>query len=126
MLTDFGTARLLETGDPEYAPLTRPGEQIGVPAYSSPEQLNGEPVTERSDVYSLGVVGFELLTGRLPFTAQTPLDMAVAHLHDAVPAVRKLRPDVDSVLDGLIGRCLQKRPEQRPFAGEIASLLLIP
>jgi eukaryotic-like serine/threonine-protein kinase len=123
LLTDFGTARLLETGE-DATPLTGPADRIGVPAYVSPEQLQGEPVTERADIYSLGVVGFELLTGKLPFPAQTPVDMVVAHVHETAPSVRTLRPDVDPALDALIGRCLKKSPQQRPFAAEIASMLL--
>jgi DNA-binding SARP family transcriptional activator/tRNA A-37 threonylcarbamoyl transferase component Bud32 len=126
LITDFGTAHLLESDSADDQRLTLPGQKLGLPAYSSPEQLQGEPVTERSDVYSLGVVAFELLTGSLPFAASTAALLAIEHLHSPPPAMRTLRPDVDPVIERLVERCLQKRPEQRPYAAEIASLLGTP
>ena len=66
-ITDFGMASLIEADTTDDPPLTKPGERIGVPFYASPEKLRGEPVSERTDVYSLGVIAYQLLTGELPF-----------------------------------------------------------
>jgi DNA-binding SARP family transcriptional activator/tRNA A-37 threonylcarbamoyl transferase component Bud32 len=123
LITDFGTAALIDGGDAEQLVLTRPGVQLGIPAYSSPEQLRGEAVTDRSDVYSLGVVAFELLTGKLPFQAGTLAAMVTAHVNASPPPVSQFRPEVSKALDQLILRCLNKRPEQRPFAAEVAAAL---
>ncbi|HEX5727404.1 MAG TPA: protein kinase [Longimicrobiaceae bacterium] len=123
LLSDFGLAAVLETGAEQVQRLTRPGERLGNPAYASPEQLRGEPVTERADVYSLGVVAFELLTGRLPFDAATPLEMTAAHLRREPPRAAEVCEGVDPELDDLTARCLNKRPEQRPFAVDIADAL---
>ncbi len=123
LLVDFGTAGLLDTGDLSVTPLTRPGEALGLPAYASPEQLRGELVTDRSDVYSLGVLAFEILTGRLPFEARSPVEMVSAHLDGAPASLAALRPDIDPALATLVQRCLHKRPEQRPYAKEIVEAL---
>jgi DNA-binding SARP family transcriptional activator/tRNA A-37 threonylcarbamoyl transferase component Bud32 len=124
LLADFGIAAVLETGQEQMLRLTRPGEKLGNPAYASPEQLRGEQVTERADVYSLGIVAFELLTGRLPFDAATPLQMTAAHVRVEPHRVSAFRPEVDAALDDLVQRCLNKRPEQRPFAADVADALL--
>lgn len=117
LLTDFGLAAVLESGDETGLRLTRPGEQLGSAAYASPEQLRGETVTERADVYSLGVVAFELLTGRLPFDPS----QSVFAARTAEPLrLRSVLPDADEKLEALIGRCLNQRPEQRPYANELA------
>jgi eukaryotic-like serine/threonine-protein kinase len=126
LLADFGVAAVLETGSEQALRLTRPGERLGSPAYASPEQLRGDPVTERADVYSLGVVAFELLTGRLPFDAANALQMTAAHVRLAPHRVSHYVPDVDPALDDLVGHCLNKRPEQRPFAADVADALLAP
>ncbi|HEX9107729.1 MAG TPA: protein kinase [Longimicrobiales bacterium] len=125
LLVDFGTAGLLESGDDGAVRLTRAGEPLGIPAYASPEQLRGDVVTDRSDVYSLGVLAFELLAGRRPFQASTIAEITAAHLAAEPPSVADLRPDVDAGLAQLIQRCLNKRPEQRPYAREIVDQLEI-
>lgn len=123
LLTDFGLAAVLETGLGGESRLTRPGEVLGNPAYASPEQLQGQPITERADVYSLGIVAFELLSGRLPFEAGTPLEITIAHARQQPRRLSELRDDVDPALDDLVQRCLNKRPEQRPFAAEVSEVL---
>jgi len=123
LLVVFGTAGLLDTGDLSATPLTGPGETLGLPAYASPEQLRGDPVTDRSDVYSLGVLAFEILTGHLPFQAKTPLELTTAHLEAPPPHLAAARPDLDPELAALVQRCLNKRPEQRPYAKEIVEAL---
>lgn len=124
LLTDFGIAAVLVTGDREPLPrLTRTGEMIGDPSYMSPEQLGGLGATERSDVYNLGLVAFELLTGRSPYEASSPGEFAAAHQHDTPLRVADLRPDVDAGLDALLARCLAKKPEHRPSASSFLSRL---
>jgi DNA-binding SARP family transcriptional activator/tRNA A-37 threonylcarbamoyl transferase component Bud32 len=123
LLGDFGLAAVLETGQERVMRLTRPGESLGDPRYASPEQLAGEPVTERTDVYSLGMVAFELLTGRSPFDASTGTEMLVAHVRQAPRRTSELRDGIDPELDDLIHRCLNKRPEHRPFAVDVADAL---
>ncbi|HEX8691463.1 MAG TPA: protein kinase [Longimicrobium sp.] len=115
VLIDFGLAAVRDE-----ARLTRPGERLGNPAYISPEQLRGDDVTDRADVYSLGLVAFEMLTGRLPFDAATPVQMMRAHAQQEPRRVRELRPEVDAELDELIALCLCKRPEERPLAADVA------
>jgi serine/threonine-protein kinase len=122
LLTDFGIAAVLEDGSANLR-LTRPGEALGNVSYASPEQLRGETVTDRADVYSLGVMAFEMLTGRLPFAAANPVQMSVAHVTAQPARLRELLPEADEMLEALLGRCLQKRPEQRPFAEEVAKAL---
>jgi DNA-binding SARP family transcriptional activator len=115
VLIDFGIAAVRDE-----ARLTRPGERLGMPAYISPEQLRGDDVTDRADVYSLGVLAFEMLTGRLPFDATTPMQMMRAHAQQEPRRVRELRPEVDAELDELIALCLGKRPGDRPLATDVA------
>lgn len=120
LLSDFGLAAVLESGHEQVLRLTRPGESLGDPRYASPEQLAGDPVAERTDVYSLGVVAFELLTGRTPFDAATGIEMLVAHARQPPRRVSEFRDGVAPELDDLIHRCLNKRPEHRPFAVDVA------
>lgn len=123
LLADFGLAAVLESGHERVLRLTRPGESLGDPRYASPEQLAGEPVTERTDVYSLGMVAFELLTGHAPFDAASPMEMLVAHARHPPRRASELREGVDADLDDLVHRCLNKRPEHRPFAMDVADAL---
>lgn len=123
LLTDFGLAAVLDAFQDDALRLTRPGEVLGSPRYASPEQLRGDPVTDRTDVYSLGMVAFELLTGALPFDARTDIALVAAHERAQPLRAAALRPDVPAELDALIDRCLNKRPEQRPFAADVAEAL---
>lgn len=120
VLIDFGIAAVLEAADSMAPRLTRPGERLGDPAYVSPEQLRGESVTDRTDVYSLGIVAFVMLTGRLPFDARTPIQVMKAHAVEEPRRVAELRPEVGAELDELVRMCLAKRPEDRPLAADVA------
>jgi serine/threonine-protein kinase len=113
-LTDFGIARALDA-----AGHTRAGEMLGTPDYISPEQALGEAATGASDLYSLGVVAHEMLSGRKPFDRGTPIATALSHLHEAPPPL----PDgVPEDLAALITDCLSKDPAHRPAnAREVAS-----
>jgi len=123
-ILDFGLAKLL---DPETSTITSAGgvhdlstltrTQIGAvkgtPAYMSPEQVKGENVDARSDLFSLGVMLFEMVTGELPFRRPTTVETMHAVAFDETPAMNSLRPNLPADLQRIVARCLKKRPEQR-------------
>jgi serine/threonine-protein kinase len=124
LVSDFGIAAVVPSGErKDTAKLTQTGMIVGTPQYMSPEQLLTEPATEKTDVYGLGLLGYELLTGRGPFEATTPHDLIAAHLRDTPRRLSDLREDVDPELESLLGRCLEKDPAKRPSAGEVARRL---
>jgi eukaryotic-like serine/threonine-protein kinase len=109
-LTDFGIAK-----DPELTALTAANCTVGTAAYMSPEQCRGDRnLTFKSDLYSLGVVFYELLTGRKPFLAETPMEMFMHHLQSTCERPSRLVPETPVWLDTLICQLLEKKPEQRP------------
>jgi len=113
-LTDFGIARALDA-----AGHTRAGEMLGTPDYLSPEQAMGEAATGASDLYALGVVAHEMLTGHRPFDKGTPVATALSHVNEPPPP---LPEDVPEDLASLVRDCLQKNPADRPAnAREVAS-----
>jgi serine/threonine protein kinase len=118
MLARDGTVRLLDFGlargsGIDVTTLTRTGTMLGTPGYMSPEQFDAHGVDERSDLYSLGVVLFEMLTGRLPFGGQTPIAVALAHKSETPPLPRTIRPGVPAWIERIVMRCLEKQPEKR-------------
>lgn len=121
-LSDFGIAKLTEAT----AALTG-STVIGTPAYMSPEQARGESgVDGRSDVYSLGVILFEMLTGQAPYEADTPMGVAIKHILDPVPRILSVNPDLPYDIETVIARAMAKEPSQRfQTAGEMASVLAI-
>jgi hypothetical protein len=125
IVLDFGISAVVRTESQlRSTKLTEEGTSIGTPQYMSPEQAAGESVTEQSDVYSLGLVAFELLAGRPPFVATSPMALMAAHLKDPPPKVRDVRPDVDPHLAELVDACLAKDPDERPTARIVADALL--
>jgi len=106
-VTDFGIAR---SGASQ---MTEVGSIIGTAQYLSPEQARGAPVDQTSDLYSVGVVLFELLTGEVPFTGDTPLEIAMKHLSEVPKPPSELRPDVPHDLDLVVLRALAKDPSER-------------
>jgi serine/threonine protein kinase len=114
MITDFGISRQQDTA----GGLTMVGELIGTPQFMSPEQATGEHVDGRSDLYSLGVVGFFALTGRFPFSASSTQAYLAAHITKPAPAVASLRPDLPASLSSAIDRLLEKDPARRFQTGE--------
>ena len=115
-LIDFGLAKQLALD----LDLTDRGLIFGTPHYMSPEQGHGEPVDGRSDLYSLGVLLFEMLAGEKPFTAETPMAVLYCHRHQALPSL----PDPVRHLQPLVHRLLAKRPEHR-FQNAAAAALAI-
>jgi serine/threonine-protein kinase len=107
-VTDFGIARARNTEG-----MTLTGTIMGTSDYIPPEQARGETAGEAGDVYSLGVVLFELLTGRVPYEGDNAVAVAMRHVNDPVPSVHELRPDVPPRLDALVGRALAKEPRDR-------------
>ena len=121
-VTDFGVARAWDDSQE----LTRTGSVIGTATYFSPEQARGEPADGRSDIYSLGVVLFEMLTGRPPFVGESPVSVAYQHVTVDPPAPSSLNPDVPTELDAIVGKALQKTPDYRyQSADEIRRDLLL-
>ena len=109
-VADFGIARVLDND----ARLTTTGSAIGTPSYMSPEQINGADVDARSDVYSVGCVLLELLTGKPPFTDGNPLNLMYWHVHTPPPAPSSRNPRVPKELDDLVLAALAKNPADRP------------
>ena len=106
-VADFGIAR---AGSSQ---MTEAGSIIGTAQYLSPEQARGAPVDESSDLYSTGIVLYELLTGELPFTGETPVEIAMKHLSQVPPAPSSIRPEIPRDLDLVVLRALAKEPADR-------------
>jgi eukaryotic-like serine/threonine-protein kinase len=111
-VTDFGIAR---SGASQ---MTEAGSIVGTAQYLSPEQARGAPVDPRSDLYSLGIVLYEMLTGHVPFTGDTPVEIAMKHLSQVPEPPSKLRHDVPHDLDAIVMRALAKDPDQRYESAE--------
>ncbi len=109
-ISDFGIAKLAEGSQA----FTSTGGIVGTPAYMSPEQARGERnIDGRSDIYALGAIVFEMLTGKLPYDADTPMGVAVKHITDPIPAIRPLRPDLPKNIETLIQTAMAKKPLER-------------
>jgi eukaryotic-like serine/threonine-protein kinase len=109
-VADFGLARAQRT---EGANLTLIGVTMGTPLYMSPEQIEGRPLDSRSDIYSLGVTAYHMLSGTPPFEADTPLAVAVQHLNQPPEALEARRPEVPAGLAAVVKRMLAKKPADR-------------
>jgi serine/threonine protein kinase/tetratricopeptide (TPR) repeat protein len=112
-IMDFGIARLVGAKG-----ITGGNVMIGTPEYMSPEQVEGKEADPGTDLYSLGIVLFEMLTGRLPFEAETPLSVAVKQKSEPPPDPRKLNPQIPEDLDRIILKCLEKSREKRYRSAE--------
>jgi len=120
VLTDFGIARVIRGGEG----MTLAGMSVGTPDYMSPEQGMGSAATHHSDIYSLGVVLYEMLLGRRPFVADTPFGVIVQHIQASFPSPRGEDPTFPEALEGILRRALAKAPHERyASAGELAQEL---
>ena len=108
LVTDFGIARTAEGSS-----LTASGMLVGTPAYLSPEQVTGAPTDHRADIYALGVMAYEMLTGQPPFTGPTPTAVLMKRLSEAPQPITKIRPDVPPALRDAIDGMLAQNPEER-------------
>ncbi len=123
LVTDFGIARSAAAA-PVGEGLTRVGEVVGTPEFMSPEQASGDVVDGRSDLYSLGIVAYYMLSGKLPFTNASPTALLAMHLTQPPPSLAVLRPDLPDEIVDAVERCLAKSPDQRWASGEaLASAL---
>ncbi|HEY8487859.1 MAG TPA: protein kinase, partial [Thermaerobacter sp.] len=114
MVTDFGIARASGTT----TTVVDQGAMVGTAQYFAPEQARGMPASERSDVYAVGIILFEMLTGRLPFDGDTPVAVAMQHLGQEPPLPSALNPRVPRALEAIVLKALEKNPDRRyPSAG---------
>ena len=115
VLTDFGLAKI--TSGPQF---TTTGALVGTPAYMSPEQGVGQQGDARSDIYSLGAVFYQMVTGRFPFIAETPIATVFKHINAPLPWPRTINPDIPEALEKILVRLLEKNPDERyQTAGEM-------
>jgi serine/threonine protein kinase len=119
-LSDFGIAKVLESS----SHLTQTGAVLGTPAYMSPEQCMGSTIDKRSDIYSLGVMLYEMAVGVVPFKADTPMAVMMAHMHDPLPMPRLKNPAISEELQLVILKAMAKEPGDRfQTAAELAAAL---
>jgi eukaryotic-like serine/threonine-protein kinase len=124
MLTDFGIAKILSNDEETHDSLTATGVGIGTPEYMSPEQGKGQKIDQRSDVYALGIVFYELVTGRKPFMADTPLAVVIKQVTEPLPRPRKYVPDLPELVERIIFKALAKNPDDRyQSMGEFADAM---
>jgi HAMP domain-containing protein len=112
-IMDFGIARVSEMKSGEAAGLTSTGTVMGTPDYMPPEQAQGRPADFRSDIYSVGVVLYEIFAGNLPFKGDTAVAVILSHIQKTPPPPRKANPNIPPELEAIVLRCLEKKPEGR-------------
>lgn len=128
LLADFGLAKVLrdlkDPGSSGPSDLTSTGTIVGTPEYLSPEQGTGRPIDHRSDIYSLGIVLFQMLTGHVPFTGSSPVAVAIKHALEEPPSLTELNPSIPPEVEAVVMKALAKEPEDRySSAGKLAEAL---
>ena len=122
MLTDFGLVKIITDGQQTQSPLSETGMPMGTPDYMSPEQVLGGEIDTRADIYSLGIVLYQMVTGSVPFKGEMPMKVAIQHLNTLPPQPRNFRPDLPPQAEQVILRALAKRPADRyTFAHDLAN-----
>src|SRR5260370_739740 len=112
VVMDFGLAKE-RRADPAIAKLTATGIILGTPEFMSPEQIRRKPLDARSDIYALGIVAFEMFTGKLPFQGRNAQEMMIARLRSQPTAIRTLRPDIPDAVEKALTKSLQTNPDDR-------------
>jgi len=112
VVMDFGLAKE-RRADPAIAKLTATGIILGTPEFMSPEQIRGKPLDARSDIYALGIVAFEMFTGKLPFTGRNAQEMMIARLRGQPTPIRQLRADTPPAVEKALTKALQTNPDDR-------------
>jgi len=112
VVMDFGLAKE-RRADPAIAKLTATGIILGTPEFMSPEQIRGKPLDARSDIYALGIVAFEMFTGKLPFQGRNAQEMMIARLRSQPVPIRQYRPDVPDAVEKALTKALQTNPDDR-------------
>lgn len=120
LLADFGLAKIVEGTEA----LTATGSSMGTPAYVSPEQATGKPVDHHTDIYSLGIILYEMVTGKVPYSGETPMGVMFKHVYEPLPMPRQIKPDMPEAVERVILKALAKEPEHRfNSAGDLAQAL---
>ena len=112
VVMDFGLGKAIQP-DPDLVRLTQTGIILGTPEFMSPEQVRGEKIDARSDIFGLGIVAFELFTGQLPFAGRTSQESMMSRLRGRPRAARSVRPDLPSRLEAVLNRAMALSPDQR-------------
>lgn len=107
-VTDFGLAKM-----PSAASISQSGQVVGTPSYMAPEQVEGKPVDNRSDLYSLGITFYEMLCGHLPLKGDNLYNIMMSHVHKEPTPIRKYNPNIDEALASIVAKMMAKKPEER-------------
>ena len=110
LLTDFGLARMIQASSES---LTSAGAIMGTPSYMSPEQGKGDSLDGRSDLYSLGIIFYEMLTGQVPYQDKLPMMVVIKHIRDPLPSARELVPELNDAIERVVSKSLAKEPAER-------------
>ena len=123
LLVDFGISALFASSDAKLTVLNETESLYGDPKYLSPEQIRDDDITVQADIYALGVMAYELLTGQGPYDALTDAELLEAHLHAEPKDLAKIQGEVEANIANVLRRCLDKDPKQRPAASDIGLAL---